>query len=315
MDLINKYFKVLDDGFIALKGYMGSDLDIEQAARVSYGKGTRKVSDTRSLLRYLMRHHHTTPFEMSELTFHIRLPIYVVRQWHRHRTWSYNEYSGRYSEMIDSMEKTSEWRSQSGTNKQGSGDKISDEWADGFEKMEVFGTVGDFLSGQEKELHETLTEAYKMRLSIGVAKEQARKDLPVSNYTEMYAKTDLKNLMHFMSLRCDSHAQLEIRLYANIIAGIVKELFPITFEAWYDYAFTASNWTRLDKTLLALLLSNCGSSFHDFKGDDKIDKMAEEIGMSKRELDEFWEKYMGYPEDNFSLDNIKEYNEKITQDS
>ena len=297
------YFKVLDDGFIALKDYMGTDLDIEQAARVSYGKGTRKTSDTRNLLRYLMRHRHTTPFEMCELKFHIRAPIYVFRQWHRHRTWSYNEYSGRYSEMIDSLEKTApdKWRTQSADNKQGSGGYLP------VKTTEQGDYNGDELSANESWFHNIATEIYKTRLRRGVAKEQARKDLPVSNYTEMYGKTDLKNLLHFMSLRSDGHAQLEIRQYADIISSMVKELFPITFEAWYDYVFAANNWTRLDQQLMQTVLNNAAS----LNDNDAMNKMAESIGMSKREISEFYEKLNNAKNKDFTLDYNNLYNTSI----
>jgi thymidylate synthase (FAD) len=293
--VLNHYFPVLDDGFCALKGFMGTDDEIEQAARVSYGKGTRQVSDTKNLLRYLLRHHHTTPFEMGELKFHIRAPIYVIRQWHRHRTWSYNEYSGRYSEMIDSMEKTdpSKWREQSGSNKQGS---------DGFLSESEFGSI---LSHEESSLHEDMTKIYQRRLAEGVAKEQARKDLPVSNYTEMYAKVDLKNLFGFLRLRCDSHAQWEIRQYANIMAGAVEQLFPISFEAWYDYHYMASSFTRLDKLMLQIHMDSHLQRIPLDDGD--YEGYAEEIGMGKRELAEFWDKLNPPDEQDFSLDFSKEY--------
>ena len=278
MELKDKYFKVLDDGFIALKDYMGSDEDIERSARVSYGKGTRKTSDTRNLIRYLMRHKHTSPFEFPQLVFHVRAPIYIYRQWHRHRTWSYNEYSARYSEMIDSMEKTSKWRIQSTTNKQGSQDGEI-KHPDTFDcKNET--TPEDYLSEKEQEIQQRMRNIYEERLVYGVAREQARKDMPVSNYSEMYATVNLHNLFHFMSLRCDSHAQQEIREYANIIASIVKEIFPISFEAWYDYNFCASNLTLLDKKVLQKMLSTSISSA------DLI-RLQEEVGMSKREIEEF----------------------------
>jgi thymidylate synthase (FAD) len=293
-DLIGKKFSLLDDGFICLMDYMGSDEDIEQAARVSYGKGTRKVSDTRNLLRFLMRHHHSTPFEMAEVKLLIRCPLYVVRQWHRHRTWSYNEYSGRYSVMIDSMQKTEpdEWRTQSQSNKQGSGDFLPID-------------IGDSLTAAEHILHCEISGEYERRLELGVAKEQARKDLPVSNYTEFFAKVDLKNLMHFMSLRCDSHAQLEIRVYADKIAGMVKELFPITFQAWYDYHFNAVNFTRLDRLLLSQILrdTNNTGGFDKLKEVylEQIEEDATELGMGKREIAEFWDKISVPTEQDFSL--------------
>lgn len=319
-DLIDKYYKVLDDGFIALKGYMGSDEDCERAARVSYGKGTRKVSDTRNLLRYLMRHRHSTPSEMGELCFHVRAPIYVFRQWHRHRTWSYNEYSGRYSEMIDSCEQSSAWRTQSQSNKQGS-DGIITGWPEDeniqaeyrqkcFEQFNAptyESGPANYLNYMEDNVQKYTREVYEERLKLGVAKEQARKDLPVSNYTEMYAKVDLKNLLGFMSLRCDSHAQLEIRLYANIIAGIVKELFPITFEAWYDYQFQGVNLSRMEIQLLnyEMHLQNPENAVESDV--DPLFAEAERLGMSKREFEEYVEKTKIKSPQDFSLEQYEVY--------
>ena len=319
MELLDKYFKVLNDGFISLKDYMGSDEDIEQAARISYGKGTRQTSDTKNLLRYLMRHYHSTPTEMCELKFHIRAPIYVFRQWHRHRTWSYNEYSGRYSEMIDSMEQTKEWRTQSTSNKQGSSGLV-ENWPNN-ESVNTFGiakTPQEYLSFVEEQYQKNSTTVYQERLKFGVAKEQARKDLPVSNYSEMYAKVDLKNLLHFMSLRSDSHAQLEIREYSNIICGIVQQLFPITFEAWYDYSFAASTLSRLDKQMINHIMFYTQEYFIGSRNilsilqlkeiyEENKDIFHETIGMSKRELEEFWNKF-DIPEiQSFSLENKELY--------
>lgn len=292
----NKYYKVLDDGFIGLKDYMGTDEDIEQAARVSYGKGTRKVSDTRNLIRYLMRHRHSSPLEMASLKFHMRMPIYVARQLMRHRTFKFNEYSGRYSIMIDSMEKTNpdEWRTQSKSNKQGSSDFIDDK------------DIGILLSNKEETLQDQIKEVYQERLDIGIAKEQARKDLPVSNYTEMYVKCDLRNLLGFMSLRSDHHAQIEIRKYSNIMGAIVAELFPITFEAWVDYDFCASNFTAKDKQLLWSLMQ-FNTDFHTYKSGGKDIELAKSVGMGKREVDEFWGKFE--LEEKCDVFNIYEYEE------
>jgi len=238
MRMIDKYFPVLDHGFIALKDYMGSDEDIEQAARISYGKGTRQKSSTRSLIRYLLRHRHTSPFEMCELKFHVRVPMDCWRQWIRHRTASVNEYSSRYSEVPFFCQQTppNKWRLQDSTNKQGSEGYYED---------------GDMLSSTEEKQHRLAWLNYKRRLDAGIAREQARKDLPLSTYTEAFWKIDLHNLLHFLKLRCDNHAQFEIRSYAFTIAGIVKELFPITFEAWYDYSFTAIKLSRQEQDLLS----------------------------------------------------------------
>lgn len=224
-EILGKKFSVLDDGFIRVIDYMGSDESIVQAARVSYGKGTKKVTEDRGLIRYLMRHHHTTPFEMCEIKLHVRVPMDTWRQWIRHRTANVNEYSTRYSIAIDASQKTKigEWRLQAKDNKQGS---------EGFFPEEV----GSKLTDRESELQDFAREIYQERLSLGVAREQARKDLPLSTYTEAYWKIDLQNLLHFLALRMESHAQFEIRSYANIIGNeIVSRWCPIAWEAFQDY--------------------------------------------------------------------------------
>jgi flavin-dependent thymidylate synthase len=181
---------------VALVDVMGDDGSVVQAARVSYGEGTRKVSDDRQLIRYLLRHAHTTPFEMAEIKFVVRVPMDCWRQWIRHRTASVNEYSTRYSLAIDSMQSThdDEWRSQASTNRQGSDGLVSR-------------TAGHKLTQSETELQSLARRVYEERLEAGIAREQARKDLPLSTYTEWYWKTDLHNLMNFLSLRADAHAQ------------------------------------------------------------------------------------------------------------
>ena len=246
-ELIGKQFPVLSDGFVCLMDVMGTDEDIVQAAKTSYGKGTKSSSDERTLLRYLMRHRHTTPFEMAELKFMVRVPMDTWRQWVRHRTASINEYSTRYSEAIDEMDETgpSEWRLQSTANKQGSGGYLPSYFVDD-EK-----TDGQSLSRQEKELHDYCRRVYKHRIDIGIAREQARKDLPLSTYTEAFWKIDLKNLLHFLGLRMESHAQLEIRQYATIIGEqIVKPLFPNTWEAFCDYHFNAISLSAPEQLII-----------------------------------------------------------------
>jgi len=217
--------RVLDDGFVRVVDYMGSDESIVQAARVSYGKGTKKVSEDRGLIRYLMRHRHTTPFEMCELKLHVRVPMDAWRQWIRHRSASVNEHSTRYSIAIDAAQTTppDQWRMQSGGNRQGSAGLIDAE-------------AGAALSREEAGLHREARRVYEARLEKGVAREQARKDLPLSTYTEAYWKIDLHNLLHFLSLRMDDHSQLEIRQYASLIGGkIVGAWCPLTWEAFLDY--------------------------------------------------------------------------------
>lgn len=236
-------FKVLDDGFVRVVDYMGDDSAIVQAARVSYGAGTKKLSDDRALIRYLLRHAHTTPFEMCELKLHLRVPMDCWRQWIRHRTASVNEYSTRYSEAIDAMQKTTSvsWRSQAAHNRQGSAEPID-------------AATGAKLSEAEMLLQKTARAVYAERLRCGVAREQARKDLPLSTYTEAYWKIDLHNLLHFLELRMEAHAQQEIRNYAATIGHeIVARWCPFAWEAFLDYRFHALRLSRIDATLIQAL--------------------------------------------------------------
>lgn len=229
-------FPVLNDGFVCLVDCMGDDGSIVQAARVSYGAGTRKVSDDRTLIRYLLRHRHTTPFEMAEVKILVRVPMDCWRQWIRHRTANVNEYSTRYSVAIDSAQTTppGEWRTQATLNRQGS---------DGF----LAEVPGNSLTDAEEEFQAAARRMYLARIDAGVAREQARKDLPLCTYTEAYWKIDLHNLLHFLALRMDSHAQWEIRQYATAIGeNIVKPLFPIAWEAFQDYRAHSMFLTRLD---------------------------------------------------------------------
>ena len=243
-----KKLPVLDDGFVALVDVMGDDGSVVQAARVSYGEGTRQVSDDRQLIRYLLRHAHTTPFEMAELKFVVRVPMDCWRQWIRHRTASVNEYSTRYSLAIDSMQATGtdEWRSQATNNRQGSAGLMPAE-------------AGARLTQAEHELQSFSRKVYEERLGAGIAREQARKDLPLSTYTEAYWKIDLHNLLHFLALRMDSHAQLEIRRYAQTIGHeIVRPLFPLVWEAFLDYRVEAMRLTRLDRDVIGRLVAQSG---------------------------------------------------------
>ncbi len=218
-EILGKKFQVLDKGFVRLVDYSGGDSSIVQAARVSYGAGTKKVSEDKGLIRYLMRNRHSTPFEMVELKFHVKVPMDAWRQWIRHRTANVNEYSTRYSEAIDDKQQTNpeNWRSQAKDNKQGSLDFLDIN-------------TGSALSLAETEFHDLAAKLYRDRLDSGVAREQARKDLPLSTYTESYWKIDLHNLFHFLSLRMDLHAQLEIRQYANVIGkDIVSKVTPLAY--------------------------------------------------------------------------------------
>lgn len=238
-----KKVPVLDDGFVCLVDVMGDDSSVVQAARVSYGDGTKKVSDDRTLIRYLLRHRHTTPFEMVEIKFLVRVPMDCWRQWIRHRTANVNEYSTRYSLAIDAAQTTppDEWRTQAKSNRQGSGDPLPPE-------------TGQRLTEQEKQLQDQMKSVYNERIEAGVAREQARKDLPLATYTEAYWKIDLHNLLHFLALRMDSHAQLEIRNYAQAIGEqIVAPLFPVVWEAFQDYRMQSMFLTRLDVQVIQRL--------------------------------------------------------------
>ena len=238
-----KKFPVLDDGFVCLVDVMGDDSAIVQAARVSYGEGTKRVSDDRTLIRYLLRHRHTTPFEMVEIKLLVRSPMDCWRQWIRHRTASVNEYSTRYSIAIDASQRTPAdgWRTQALANAQG-----SEGWVDR--------SVGEDLSLAEAELQDHARAVYQTRLALGVAREQARKDLPLSTYTQAYWKVDLHNLLHFLALRMEEHAQWEIRCYARTIGEeLVRPLFPLVWEAFLDYHMESMQLTRLDQGVLSRL--------------------------------------------------------------
>ena len=263
--ILYKPIPVLDHGFIRVIDYMGNDSSIVQAARVSYGVGTKRVQEDRGLINYLMRHGHTTPFEMCEIKLHVKLPIFVMRHWVRHRTANINEYSARYSVLSNEfyIPELEQIARQSETNKQGKSDVAMDT-AKG---QEVIDTLADFSkSAYEKYSH--------MLDDLGLTRELARTILPVSVYTEMYWKIDLHNLLHFLKLRADSHAQYEIRCYANKILDIVKAWVPFTYDAFVNYRQNAVSVSKkcieLNKRIL--------------KG-EKITQ--ENSGLSKGEWQEF----------------------------
>lgn len=260
---------VLDHGFIRVIDYMGNDSAIVQAARVSYGAGTKQVNEDRGLINYLMRHGHTTPFEMCEIKLHVKLPIFVMRHWVRHRTANINEYSARYSVLsnefyIPELDKIAE---QSKTNKQGrADDSMSSE-----KKQEVAQILDEF--------SKAAYEKYSYMLEdLGLTRELARTILPVNVYTEMYWKIDLHNLLHFLRLRADSHAQYEIQCYANKILELVKCWVPFTYDAFMNYRKNAVNvsqkYVELNKRII--------------KG-EKISQ--ENSGLSKGEWREFVEAF------------------------
>jgi thymidylate synthase (FAD) len=245
-----KKFPVLNDGFVCLVDIMGDDQSVVQAARVSYGEGTRKVSDDRGLIRYLLRHRHTTPFEMAEIKLLVRVPMDCWRQWIRHRTANVNEYSTRYSLAIDAMQTTTpdQWRTQATQNRQGSAGLLDL-------------AQGEKLTASESEFQHQARQLYEQRIAQGVAREQARKDLPLSTYTEAYWKVDLHNLLHFLALRMDSHAQAEIRDYSTTIGEqIVKPLFPIVWEAFVDYRLAGTFLSRLEREVVVRLMQRLSES-------------------------------------------------------
>ena len=265
--LVGKEFPCLDKGFVRLIDVMGDDNAIVQAARVSYGSGTKKVHEDRGLIRYLMRHLHTTPFEMVEFKFHVKLPIFVARQWIRHRTANVNEYSGRYSEMKDEfyVPAIDQVRAQSATNKQGRAEEA-------FDPSEAERIRTGMLDTQTR-----LYGEYQDLLQADLAREIARINLPVSNYTEWYWKVDLHNLFHFLKLRIDPHAQYEIRVYGEVMAQIVKAAVPVAYEAFEDYILHARRFSRRERTALKALLPSLSAD----------PTILEAAGLKGREAQEF----------------------------
>jgi thymidylate synthase (FAD) len=241
--LIGVKHPVLSHGFVVLVDYMGNDAAIVQAARVSYGQGTKSVRDDRGLIRYLLRHRHTTPFEMVEYKFLVRLPIFVARQWIRHRMASTNEYSARYSVVPDEYEvpPPEEVRHQSGRNRQGRGEPLPAE------------VVERFRSDLDR-ISKDAYQAYTRALEAGVARETARLLLPVAYYTQWYWKIDLWNLFHFLSLRLDPHAQEEIRLYAAELAKMARVVCPIAFEAFEEFQLQGIGLGRREVVAVRALL-------------------------------------------------------------
>ncbi|MEN8196888.1 MAG: FAD-dependent thymidylate synthase [Pseudomonadota bacterium] len=228
--------QVLDHGFVRVIDYMGDDAAIVQAARVSYGKGTKKITNDRGLIRYLMRHRHTTPFEMCEIKFHVKLPVFVARQWIRHRTANVNEYSARYS-ILDRefyIPAPEDLAAQSSSNRQGRGDVLQGEEAARVLQILKDDSTRAYDDYQEM-LNETDNGAVIDEGRQGLARELARMNLPLNVYTQWYWKTDLHNLMHFLSLRADPHAQYEIRVYADAMLDTLKHWVPLSHDAFLDY--------------------------------------------------------------------------------
>ena len=256
--------KVHEHGFVKLLDVMGNDEEVENAARISYGEGTRKTSQTRNLIRYLMRHKHTSPFEMCEVKFHLKLPIFVMRQLVRHRTANLNEYSGRYSVMSDDFyfPKGKNLKPQSTSNKQGREDgELRNPGEIEFEIFRIF---------------DGAKNAYHNLLDWGLSRELARIVLPVSNYTEVIWKIDLHNFFHFYRLRGDDHAQDEIQHFADAMWQLVEPLFPICCEAFTDYVLEAKTFSKKE---MAIIKDNLNGSW-----------VMSKYGLSERESREFLDK-------------------------
>lgn len=274
-EILYETLPVLDHGFIRVIDYMGDDTSVVQAARVSYGKGTKKSSQDKALIHYLMRHRHTTPFEMCELKIHVKLPIFVARQWIRHRTASINEYSARYSILSKEfyLPDPSIIAAQSQINKQGREHNTID--AEGTQK------VLDILKQDAEKCYDNyrilLNEDEEGRIidksQVGLARELARMNLNLNYYTEWYWKTNLHNLMHFLSLRADSHAQYEIRVYADLLVDILQKWVPTTFEAFEEYRLKGASFSGNAMNLIKSLIQGKKLTFEESK-------------MSKREWDE-----------------------------
>ncbi len=265
---------VLDHGFVRVVDYMGDDSSIVQSARVSYGKGTKKVSTDEGLIKYLMRHWHSTPFEMCEIKYHVKLPIFIARQWIRHRTANVNEYSARYSILdkefyIPAKEQLS---AQSTSNRQGRGDLISGKQAD-----EVLKILKDDATRTYDNYERMLNERFDGKIidenKIGLARELARMNLTLNSYTQWYWKTDLLNLLNFLFLRADHHAQYEIRVYAEAMLDTVKKWVPITHAAFLDYRVGAAHISSKGLKIIKSMLNGHEINFDNSK-------------MSKREWNE-----------------------------
>ena len=270
---------ILDHGFIRVIDYMGDDTSIVQAARVSYGKGTKKVSTDAGLIKYLMRHWHSTPFEMCEIKYHVKLPIFIARQWIRHRTANVNEYSARYS-ILDKefyLPATENLATQSQNNRQGRGEVLEGERAK---------NVLDILKKDAEQTYKNYETMLNVRYDgtvidengIGLARELARMNLTLNTYTQWYWKTDLLNLMNFLRLRADSHAQFEIRAYADAMLDTLKKWVPITYEAFMDYRVGGTEVSTKGKLIIQKLIQG-----------KKVD--LESSGLSKREWNELMEAF------------------------
>lgn len=296
----SRYVPVLDHGFVGLVDHMGDDAAIVSAARVSYGNGTKSVREDRGLIRYLVRHKHTSPLEMCEVKLHLKLPIFVMRQLVRHRTSSLNEYSARYSVLTDEMyvPKVANILPQSKMNKQGRAGALSDLDALTAQHM-IQGATSHSYSVYKALLNEASEDSYREFSNEfpeeGVARELARIVMPVAGYTELYWKQNLHNLFHMLKLREDSHAQWEIQEFARAIYGLVKPLYPAACEAYEDYIRDAKTYSGMEISLLQEVINKSNEQnlsfqtayLHVYAQFDTADEFLDHFRLSKRELTEF----------------------------
>ena len=270
---------VLDHGFVRVVDYMGDDTSIVQSARVSYGKGTKKVSTDSGLIKYLMRHRHSTPFEMCEIKYHVKLPIFVARQWIRHRTANVNEYSARYS-ILDKefyLPAKENLAAQSKNNRQGRGDLIDGEQANDILKILKEDAEKNY-NDYEMILNERHDGTIVNESKKGLARELARMNLTLNTYTQWYWKTDLLNLLNFLSLRADDHAQYEIRAYADVMIDCLKKWVPITYEAFMDYRVGGMELSSKGRLVISKMIKGEICDFENSK-------------LSKREWNELMESF------------------------
>ena len=270
---------VLDHGFVRVVDYMGDDTSIVQSARVSYGKGTKKVSTDSGLIKYLMRHRHSTPFEMCEIKYHVKLPIFVARQWIRHRTANVNEYSARYS-ILDKefyLPTKENLAAQSRNNRQGRGDLIDGEQANDILKILKEDAEKNY-NDYETILNERHDGTIVNESKKGLARELARMNLTLNTYTQWYWKTDLLNLLNFLSLRADNHAQYEIRAYADVMIDSLKRWVPITYEAFMDYRVGGMELSSKGKSVISKMIKGESCDFENSK-------------LSKREWNELMQSF------------------------
>ena len=263
-EILYEALPILDHGFVRVVDYMGDDTSIVQSARVSYGKGTKKVSTDEGLIKYLMRHWHSTPFEMCEIKYHVKLPIFIARQWIRHRTANVNEYSARYS-ILDKefyLPSPEHLAAQSQSNRQGRGDILEGEKAKKVLDL-LKGDAEQTYNNYETMLNERYDGSKIDENSVGLARELARMNLTLNTYTQWYWKTDLLNLMNFLRLRADHHAQYEIRAYADAMLDTVKKWVPITYEAFMDYRVGGTEVSSKGKHIIKKLINGKKVSIED----------------------------------------------------